>query len=212
MAMAERSEWHDHDDHDNAQPLDDAPQVDERVRLAEERARTAEEQSLQIEGRCFAAERRRLDAERRLGQVEALLEEALQAGARMRGLVGELSELAGSLRQALQASAAPPARPSGEDTVAAEHRAEMVDALASAVERLRARVDEVKTVEPEPDTVQHVSSTAESESTEAAGESVHSQPEPVHAQPEHATARPPHKHSMSAIRRWRNKRKQRQSA
>ena len=169
MAMAERSEWHHHDDHDDH----DASQVDERVRVAEE-------QRVQAEGRCFAAERRRLDAERRLEQVETLLEEALQAGARMRGLVGELSELALSLRHALEAGAAAPT----EDTVAAEHRAEMVDALASAVERLRARVDEVKTVEPKPE----------------------------ETRPEPAPARPSHKHSMSAIRRWRNKRKQRQSA
>ncbi|MGH2878532.1 MAG: hypothetical protein ACRDK4_02860 [Solirubrobacteraceae bacterium] len=195
MAMAERSEWHHdhHDDHDDAPPLDAAAHVEERVRLAEDRARAAEEQRLQTEGRCFAAERRRLDAERRLEQVEALLEEALQAGVRMRGLVGELSELAGSLRQALQARAAQAPRPSAEDTVAAEHRAEMVDALASAVERLRARVDEAKTVEPEPDVVQ------------PAGEPVRTQPAPV-------PARPSHKHSLSAIARWRNKRKQRQSA
>jgi chromosome segregation ATPase len=195
--MAERSEWHHHNDHDDAQPLDDAPHVDERVRLAEDRARTADEQRLQVEGRCFAAERRRLDAERRLEQVEALLEEALQAGARMRGLVGELSEMAGSLRRALESSAAESARPSGEDTVAAEHRAEMVDALASAVERLRARVDEVKAVEPESDA-------AQSESDEIAGG-------PALAEPQPAVARQSHKHSMSAITRWRNRRKQRQS-
>lgn len=177
MAMAERSEWHHHNDHD------DASQVDERLRVAEE-------QRVQAEGRCFAAERRRLDAERRLEQVEALLEEALQAGARMRGLVSELSELAGSLRHALEVKAAEPARSSAEDTVATEHRAEMVDALASAVERLRARVDEVKAVEPE--------------SGEPAGEPVLAQPAPV-------VARPVHKHSMSAIARWRNARKQRQN-
>jgi hypothetical protein len=210
MAMAERSEWHhdhhDPGDHDDAAAPDTTAtaHVDERVRLAEARARTAEEQRLQAEGRCFAAERRRLDAERRLQQVEALLEEALRAGARMRGLVGELSELAGSLRQALQASAAQPARPSAEETVAAEHRAEMVDALASAVERLRARVDEVKTVEPEPDTAQPDSSVVESASAVLAAEPVGAQP-PV-------PPRPSHKHSMSAITRWRNKRKQRQSA
>jgi hypothetical protein len=162
MAMAERSEWHHNDDQTDASP------VDERVRVAEE-------QRVQAEGRCFAAERRRLDAERRLEQVEALLEEALQAGARMRGLVGELSELALTLRRALEAGTATPS-----EGTAAEHRAEMVDALASAVERLRARV----AVEPEPS---------------------EPQPEPI-------SFRPPHKHSMSAIRRWRNKRKQRQSA
>ncbi|HEX3391208.1 MAG TPA: hypothetical protein VHS55_01460 [Solirubrobacteraceae bacterium] len=178
--MAERSEWHHHDQ-------DDASQVDERVRVAEE-------QRVQAEGRCFAAERRRLDAERRLEQVEALLEEALQAGTRMRGLVGELSELASTLRRALEAGPAAPT----EDTVAAEHRTEMVDALASAVERLRARVDEVKSVEPEPEA-------AESGSGDAVGE-------PVSAQPAQVPARPSHKHSMSAVRRWRNKRKQRQSA
>jgi hypothetical protein len=202
--MAERSEWHhDHHDHDEAPAADPAAHIDERVRVAEDRARTAEEQRLQIEGRCFAAERRRLDAERRLQQVEALLEEALQAGARMRGLVGELSELAATLRHGLETSAAQqPARPSAEDTVAAEHRAEMVDALASAVERLRARVDEVKSVEPEPDIAE----------PDIANRFEQTLREPVLAQSGPVPARPSHKHSMSAISRWRNKRKQRQSA
>jgi hypothetical protein len=68
----------------------------------------------------------------------------------------------------------------------------MADALAAAVERLRARVAEVK--------------------ADDADERERQVPEPV-AQllAEPPIRRPPHKHSMSAIGRWRYKRKQRKA-
>jgi len=153
----------------------------------------AEEQRLEAEGRCFAAERRRLDAERRLEQVERLLEEAYLAGARMQALVGELGELASQLRRALEWRAAPSANAGPDEAAAAEQRAEMTDALAAAIERLRARW----TIDDPVD--------RRSVQVKAVGE------QPAGAPPAPVAARPPHKHSMSAIGRWRNRRKQRHS-
>lgn len=179
--MAELRDWQQDDD--------GAAQAHERVRRAEERARQAEEQRVQAEGSCFAAERRRLDAERRLEQVEALLQEARLAGERTRKLVFELIAVAAQLRAALSRSPVPTVAVPCLDEAAIAERAEMTDALAAAVERLRARVAEVKAVE-------HESLPAGEESVRAAAP----------AAPE---ARKPHKHSLSAIARLRNKRKQR---
>jgi hypothetical protein len=166
-------------------------QHDHGADSAEERLRAAEEQRLQIEGRCFAAERRRLDAERRLEQVEGLLEEARAAGERTCKLVVELIALAAQLRASIDRTPAPAALAEG-DTAAVE-RAQMADALAAAVERLRARVAEVKAVERGVPTAAAPSAPPVPTAARIASE-----------------AREPHKHSMSAIARWRKKRKQRQ--
>lgn len=167
------------------QHQDDPPAVEARLRVAEE-------QRVQAEGRCFAAERRRLDAERRLAEAELALEQARAAGERTGRLVGELIALAAQLRRSLEQAPPQPASTSG-DTAAVE-RAQMADALAAAVERLRARVAEVKAGDAE----------------EPAGPAV---VEPVAVAIAAAPARRvPHKHSMSAIARWRNRRKQRQAA
>lgn len=184
--MAEPREWQQHQD--------DAPAVDRRLR-------TAEEQRVQAEGRCFAAERRRLDAERRLAEAELLLEQARAAGERSGRLVGELIALAGQLRRSLEHT--PPRSAKAPDDAAAAERAQMADALAAAVERLRARVAEVKAGEsdepaPAPAPLAPVAPAVPAPVAPAA----------VRALP----ARAPHKHSMSAIARWRNRRKQRQAA
>jgi len=210
MAMAELREW---------QQDDEGPaQAEQRVRGAEERARQAEEQRVQAEGRCFGAERRRLDAERRLEQVEALLQEARLAGQRTRKLVLDLIAVAAQLRAELERSqtTSQPA-PACPDEAAAAERAEMADALAAAVERLRARVAEVKEIEHEP-----VSADRPVDPAAMPGRSV-APPLHAHAAPSHTAAPPvpaaaraasearePHKHSMSAIARWRKKRKERQ--
>jgi polyhydroxyalkanoate synthesis regulator phasin len=191
MAMAELRDWQQDDD--------GAAQAHERVRHAEERARRAEEQRVQAEGRCFGAERRRLDAERRLEQVEELLQEARLAGERTRKLVLELITVAAQLRAELERSQTQ-ASPACPDEAAAAERAEMADALAAAVERLRARVAEVKEIEHEPVSADRSAAGP----FQAAASSV-----PAAAQAA-SEAREPHKHSMSAIARWRNKRKQRQ--
>ena len=163
---------------------DDAPAVHERLRVAEE-------QRLQAEGRCFAAERRRLDAERRLAEAELLLEQARAVGERTGQAVGELIALVAQLRGTLEHT--PPQATAIADDAAVAERAQMADALAAAVERLRARVAEVKAGdadEPRRQVPEH----------------------PAQAPAEPLVRRPPHKHSMSAITRWRNRRKQRQAA
>jgi hypothetical protein len=172
--------------------LRDWQQDDDRAEV-ESRLRAAEEQRVQAEGRCFAAERRRLDAERRLAEVQALLDEARAAGERTRKIVIELTALAARLRASIDRAPAGTAATGGE---AAVERAQMTDALAAAVERLRARVAEVKAIEPDA---------AEAGAATAVIA-------PIGARAEAPAARRPHKHSMSAIARWRNRRKQRQAA
>jgi hypothetical protein len=170
--------------------LRDWQQDDDRAEV-QARLRAAEEQRVQAEGRCFAAERRRLDAERRLAEVQALLDEALAVGERTREIVVELIALAAQLRDSIDRAPVAAAGAGGarsDEAVAAE-RTQMADALAAAVERLRARVAEVKAGEPERPAEQRVSN----------------------AVTRSAPARPPHKHSMSAIGRWRYKRKQRKA-
>lgn len=172
--MAEPREWQQH--------REDAPGVQERLRVAEE-------QRVQAEGRCFAAERRRLDAERRLAEAELLLEQARAAGERSGRLVGELIALVAQLRGSLDRPRAPAT--SVADDAATAERAQMADALAAAVERLRARVAEVKAGDEE----------AGEPAVEGVAVAIATAP----------VCRPPHKHSMSAIARWRNRRKQRQA-
>jgi hypothetical protein len=173
--------------------LRDWQQDDDRAAV-QARLRVAEEQRVQAEGRCFAAERRRLDAERRLAEVQALLDEALAAGERTREIVVELIALAAQLRDSIDRAPVAAAGAGGarsDEAVAAE-RAQMADALAAAVERLRARVAEVKAGD--------------------ADEPERQVPEPAaRLLAEPPIQRPPHKHSMSAIGRWRHKRKQRKA-
>lgn len=116
--------------------------VSERLIVREQELRKAEleiKSRLEgLEGRVqevqseLAAERKaRESAERELAQVRAAL-------GRTETLVGELRAAAGRLRSALEAAAA-----SGDPLASEqerERRAEMSEALASAVERLRARV------------------------------------------------------------------------
>jgi hypothetical protein len=169
--------------------LRDWQQDGDRVEV-EARLRAAEEQRVQAEGRCFAAERRRLDAERRLAEVQALLDQARAAGERTRKIVVELTALAARLRSSLERTPLPAATVAG-DTAAAE-RVQMADALAAAVDRLRARVAEVKAGDAE--------------------EAERPAPEQAVQPAAELLVRPaPHKHSMSAIARWRRKRKQRKA-
>jgi hypothetical protein len=185
MAMAEPREWQHHAD-------DDASTAHERLRVAEE-------QRVQAEGRCFAAERRRLDAERRLAEAELLLEQARAVGERTGQAVGELIAVVARLRGSLERTAPPAA---AADDAAAVERAQMADALAAAVERLRARVAEVKAGDADEPEVK--AGDAEGADEQASGQLAQGPAEPL-------ARRPPHKHSMSAIARWRNRRKQRQA-
>lgn len=171
-----------------AEPREWQHHPDDDAPPVSERLRVAEEQRVQAEGRCFAAERRRLDAERRLAEAELLLEQARAAGERTGQLVGELIALVAQLRDSLQRTPAP-ATAIPDDAAVAE-RAQMADALAAAVERLRARVADVK-----------------------AGDGDEPAPEQAVRPPAGPLIRrPSHKHSMSAIGRWRNRRKQRRAS
>lgn len=158
--------------------------VSERLIVREQELRKAE---LEIKSRLEGLEGRVGEAQRELATErqarEAAERELLQVRAvlsRTESLVGELRAIATRLRSVVEAAAEP------GDPLAAEHererRAEMSDALASAVERLRARVAAVGEL--------HEQSIASTD--QATPESV-AEPakQPAAAIPEHAAAASP---------------------
>jgi chromosome segregation ATPase len=175
--------------------LAEAEQAAAGERVAVERA----ERELQVrldglEGRVGQMQEGLISERAARQSSEAQLEEMRQGHRRMEGLLAEMKGIVQHLTGAIDAvegKQLPPQPPA----------AEMADALAAAVERLRARAEVVPAAAP---TLSPLVELAGAPEPAAAPEHT-ATPEPACA----STASPSHKASMSAIGRWRNRRKQR---
>jgi hypothetical protein len=179
---------------------------DFQVRLAE-----LERRALEIH--------RGLEAERMARQrSERLLENMRQGHRWVEGIVGELRGVATRLRVAAAAEPAPerPAaleRHRGETSTAPRSdargadRDEMTQALAAAVERLRARVEDVAETPAEP--VEDSPAPAVETPSEVAQDAITPPLEAPAPRAATAAGRPQHKHSVSALGRWKIRRKDR---